>query len=169
MTALGGHIEVESDIDAGSLFRVVLPPADTTQPALPAHDEPAVASKRARILIIDDDAAILRMLSQSCGPDHDVEPTTSATAALRRIARGERFDLILCDLMMPEMSGLTFAEELQRLAPSMLSRFALVTGGAFDNDTNALLEEGRFAVIHKPFRREELLRFVAERLARSSS
>ncbi|HKU38169.1 MAG TPA: response regulator, partial [Polyangiales bacterium] len=161
VTSLGGRIEVESEIDGGSLFRVVLPPLVQAQPRLPEHhDQPAAAARRARILIVDDDAAILRVLTRACSDEHDIETTTSARAALDRIARGDEFDLILCDLMMPEMNGVTFSEKLGELAPQLLRRFALLTGGAFDDRSSALLETGRFAVIQKPFRHKEFLRFV---------
>jgi signal transduction histidine kinase len=168
VTSLGGRIEVESEINVGSVFRVVLPPTSGEPIPAPVRDTPTPAPKRARILIIDDDALILRVLSQTCSANYDVATTTSAAGALARISQGERFDLILCDLMMPDVDGVTFTERLRELAPELLSRIAFITGGAFTNRGNALLEEARFAVIQKPFRREEFLRFVAEQIERSS-
>ncbi len=168
VTSLGGRIEVESDLEAGSLFRVSLPPTPRATATTPARDAPPAEPKRSHILIIDDDPAILRVLAQACSKDYEVETTTSPSDVLARIARGARFDLILCDLMMPEIDGVTFSERLRELAPEMLSRFAVITGGAFNDRCNALLEEGRFAVIHKPFRREDFRQFVAKQIERSS-
>jgi signal transduction histidine kinase len=167
VASLGGRIEVESKIDEGSLFRVVLPPiaAVESEPVAPASERPAA---RAHLLIIDDDAAVLRVLAQNCGRHYQVTTTTSAKDALVRISAGDRFDLIHCDLMMPELDGAAFAQKLAELAPEMVSRLALTTGGAFDDRGNALLEQRRYPVIHKPFRREDFLQFVAEQLERSS-
>ncbi len=63
--------------------------------------------------------------------EHDVTLTTNAVDALMRIRNGETFDVILCDLMMPEMTGVDFYVELQKLAQDQAMRVVFLTGGAF--------------------------------------
>jgi two-component system cell cycle sensor histidine kinase/response regulator CckA len=149
VTALGGTIDVESEVGKGSRFRVELPRGNAPTAA---DDRVAVpsASKRARVLIIDDEKHIRDMLVQLL-EGHDAVAETGAPAALARLERGEVFDVILCDLMMPGMSGADFYDEVERRWPALLDRIIIVSGGAVTPRSQALLERVASPPLEKPF------------------
>ena len=92
--------------------------------------------------------------------------TTTARAALELIAAGKRFDVILSDLMMPEMSGMDFYDELARRFPAHVERVVFVTGGAFTPAGREFLERGPNERICKPFE-PRTIRQLVQRIASS--
>jgi CheY-like chemotaxis protein len=110
----------------------------------------APAPRRARILIVDDDAVLAKALGRILR-DHDVTVLGDAREARDRIGRGERFDLILCDLVMPEMTGMELYAEIAREAPEQLDRMVFVSGGAFTPATIEFLGRVPNERIDKPF------------------
>ena len=130
VTSLGGEITAESQPGAGSVFRVVLPGVDGAAPAVApqAPASPALTS-RGRLLFIDDEADLCEVMKEALVDSHDVTATTSARQALALIDAGQRFDLILCDIRMPEMTGLDFAARLQTDCPDQASHLVLMSGG----------------------------------------
>ncbi|HEX7479008.1 MAG TPA: ATP-binding protein, partial [Polyangiales bacterium] len=150
VTALGGELSVESQLGKGSVFRIILPVAKD-QAAQASPTPPAVvAGRRGRILVIDDEPmlgkAVFRMLCR----DHEVLTETTARAAIERVSKGERFDLMLCDLMMPELTGMDLHAELLRIAPEQAQKMVFMTGGAFTTHAREFLEEVRNPRIDKP-------------------
>jgi CheY-like chemotaxis protein len=100
---------------------------------------------------------IRRMLA----PEHQVVALCAARDALERLSVGERFDVILCDLMMPEMTGMDLQAELLRVAPDQARRMVFMTGGAFTARARAFLDRTTNAHIEKPFDAQTLRRVVA--------
>jgi PAS domain S-box-containing protein len=159
VTGLGGQIEVASEVGRGTRFRLLFPPAEA--PPAPRLAAPAPAARRLRLLVIDDEASVGRALQRVLGASHEVVALTSAREALARVEAGERFDAVLCDLMMPEMSGIEFHRTLTRTAPALAARMVLMTGGAFTAAAREFLEETRIPCLEKPFEAEAALRAVA--------
>jgi CheY-like chemotaxis protein len=99
--------------------------------------------------------------------EHDVAAVTSAREALGLIAEGRRYDVILCDLMMPGMSGMDLHAELSALAPDQAERMVFMTGGAFTPAARAFLDRLANRSIDKPFAPASLRSLVRERLEKS--
>jgi two-component system NtrC family sensor kinase len=81
-----------------------------------------------------------------------VTTVTSARDALSKLGAGERFDLILCDLMMPEMTGMDLYDELQQSMADQAAKFMFMSGGAFTDNARAFLARSCNEVIDKPFK-----------------
>ncbi len=166
VASFGGEIEVESAVGVGSTFRVLLP-ASKGEPAVSrpvAEVEPP--SRRAHVLVVDDEAAVAGIVKRVLETDHEVTAVTDAREALRLVAEGNRYDVILCDLMMPSMSGMDLYAELSLADSGLAECMVFVTGGAFTPTTRAFLEKVRNPRIEKPFDFASLRRLVNDRLRR---
>jgi PAS domain S-box-containing protein len=158
-----GDISVTSEPGVGSLFRVTLPRAkergDTRQASLPV---PSV--NHGRVLVVDDEPAIGTMIRRALGRDLEVRATTKAAEALAWVAEGQRFDVIFCDLMMPEVTGMDLFAELRRTAPDLAARVVFVTGGAFTQRAREFLDAVPNARLEKPFDLRSIQALVRERV-----
>jgi CheY-like chemotaxis protein len=104
-----------------------------------------------RILVVDDDAHVRTAIARVLGGAHEVREASGAREALRRIDGGERFDAILSDLMMPEMSGMDLYAALQARAPELAERVIVMTGGVFTPEQQAFLDSVPNLRVDKPF------------------
>lgn len=169
VTALGGEISVESEVGKGTRFSIALPVA--SQPVRKSETIVPLPStgSRANILVVDDEPAVRKVVVRTLQKEYDISAVGAAKEAVQLIAEGARFDLILCDLMMPEMTGMDLHAELDRVAPDQSGKMAFVTGGAFTDGARAFLERMPNAVIEKPFTSAELRQFVADFLHQSAA
>ncbi len=128
ITALKGQLTCISMPGEGASFEVRLPLADA--PPTQARDAKVNASpRRGRVLIIDDNESVLKGQMRTLTKHHDVFGEHDPREALRRLARGERFDVIFCDLMMPYLAGPDLFQRALAVAPEQASRFVFITGG----------------------------------------
>jgi PAS domain S-box-containing protein len=150
LSALGGEVRVDSEIGRGSTFRVTLPPA--AMEAASGFEAPTTEGEAAggRLLIIDDEQMILGALRRSLSGEYNVTCASDGRRALERLRAGDRYDLILCDLMMPEMTGMDVFAEIEKLAPDQAERMVFVTGGAFTTRAREFLERVPNARVEKP-------------------
>ena len=168
--SMGGEITVDSRPNAGSLFRVRLPAV--AAPIIVAASEsaqPAQGYSRRRILAVDDEALLLKAYRRMLGDVHDVQTAVGAQEALRVLTSDRAFDVVLCDLQMPDVSGAELYAIVRSRFPALADRFIFVTGGAFSSDAKRFLEESSCAVIHKPFRVEELLTMIESKIEASGA
>ena len=163
---MGGRIEIESAPGTGTRVRVFLPVASAPVP----HDTRTVervavpAPRRGRILVVDDEEMIGTVARRALGLDHDVIVETAGRAAIGRIRAGEHFDVVLCDLMMPETSGMDVHREMSRLQPELASNIVFMSGGAFTPEARDFLAEVPNERIEKPFDLVDLRNVVHARL-----
>jgi CheY-like chemotaxis protein/two-component sensor histidine kinase len=156
VSSTGGEITMTSAPGAGTCFRVMFPASVAVPEAADAKQAACAAGPFSRVLMVDDEPALGRSTQLLLAPQHDVVPVTTARDALARLAAGERFDVILCDLMMPEMSGIEFHEHVARSAPEYLGRIVFMTGGAFTDEARAFLASVGRPHIEKPFSEKAL-------------
>ncbi|WP_434388287.1 ATP-binding protein [Melittangium boletus] len=167
ITAMGGELHVQSDLGRGTTFQVLLPASqlefvpEQERAPLPDYE----GGPRCRVLVIDDEPLLCSAVERILGPHHDVEFTTLAAEVLPRLEAGERFDLILCDLMMPRMNGMDFHAALHRLRPELTGRVIFLTGGAFTPQARSFLERIPNRRVEKPFNARALLEVTREVLA----
>jgi len=152
ITDMAGELTVTSEIGIGTVFRVSLPIAsddDRRQPFVVAKDQ--AATRRGRILVIDDEIMVVRGVSRILSKSHDVVAMVAAKDALALCVSGETFDLILCDLMMPDMTGMDLHRELSRVSPTLADRMIFMTGGAFTAEARSFLSDTPKEHLEKPF------------------
>jgi CheY-like chemotaxis protein len=128
-------------------------------------ESPAGTPERARVLVIDDERMITVMLRRLLAPEHEVLVANHGAEALAHFARGERFDLVLCDIMMPTVSGMDLYRSLEREHPEQAQRVVFLTGGTSSPEIRRFVDQFPERLIEKPFDTAELRTFVRERLA----
>lgn len=107
-----------------------------------------------KILVIDDDALVGRTLARLLRA-HEVRVISVAKDALEPIFSGA-YDLILCDLIMPEFTGPELFEIVNKHDQKLAARFVFVTGGAYTSATSEFIDACSRPVLHKPFTRHTL-------------
>ena len=167
IAGFGGEITVESEVGQGSRFTVRLQPARLapTAPAPAARPAPARPAPRARILVVDDEQLVAEAIERVLADDHEVVAVDSGRAALQRLAR-ERFDVVVCDLLMPEMSGSDFWAELRRRDPVLAARTVVVTGAGLIEDARSAMGAFEGPIVEKPFTAADLREAVGQALSR---
>ncbi|HEV7559189.1 MAG TPA: ATP-binding protein, partial [Kofleriaceae bacterium] len=163
--SMGGEIDVETRPGFGSTFCVILPVASAAVTPSEPQRAPELA---ARVLLIDDEAAVGRSIVLLLAPENDVIAVTRAEDALARLVDGERFDAIVCDLMMPDINGIELYDRISRLAPECAARIIFMTGGAFTPQAREFLASLDRPHLQKPFTEVELRRAI-DSVARPTS
>jgi CheY-like chemotaxis protein len=161
----GGRIRLESQPGPGAKFVLELPVEARPARVLPPHEHaaPPVAAGKA-ILIVDDEAGIMSALAYLLGRDGYVVSTASnGRVALEKLEE-RPYDLILCDLRMPELDGPGLYRELERRAPDLLKRMIFLTGDTLSSETSIFLKSADMPYLSKPFRAADVRRVVQQKL-----
>jgi CheY-like chemotaxis protein len=106
---------------------------------------------RLRILVIDDEPVIGAVLRRIFAGTHDVTVTAHGREALAILDADAEFDVVLCDVVMPELTGPDVYELVRLRHPRLLDRFVFITGGALQEKSQRFLASVANPVLHKPF------------------
>jgi PAS domain S-box-containing protein len=150
----GGQIEVESAEGMGTTVRVILPAYVSSRtseiPEEPVRPPSAPPGARTRVLVVDDEPLVASLLQRMLQPLHDVAIATSGPEALRAIEEVP-FDAIVCDVMMPGMTGMELYATLRQRDEALASRMVFMTGGAFVPRVAEFLSGVPNPKLEKPF------------------
>jgi PAS domain S-box-containing protein len=164
VTGFGGEIAADSEPGRGTTFTVVLPASSAIAAAPSTAMRSIAALRRGRVLVVDDEPMICKTVRRTLEGEHEVTIASRVSDALAAITSGARFDVILCDLMMPELTGMDLHAELQRLAPDLAGQVIFLTGGAFTPRTREFLEHVSNERLEKPFEPGHLRSLVNARI-----
>jgi PAS domain S-box-containing protein len=158
----GGTIAVESEPGSSTTFRITLPSMALAE-AAPAHEPPKakVLASRHRLLIVDDEALIGDLLRRVLNRDFEVEVLVSGREAVERLTQTSAPDVVLCDVMMPGLSGVDVYHAVVARHASLGSRFVFMTGGSIHDDLSAFLASSGRPCVEKPFDLAHLVRTVS--------
>ena len=123
-----------------------------------------VRTRPACVLIVDDEPGIARPLCELLSDEFAVRTTSSPREAFASILSGAWYDVILCDVMMPEMTGVDFHERLHAVNPPLAARIVFMTGGVDDEHLQAVLDSLPNLVLEKPVDMEDLRELIRRRL-----
>ncbi|MET0440681.1 MAG: response regulator, partial [Casimicrobiaceae bacterium] len=158
----GGHVIVDTVVDEGTAFRILLPPTEGSGPTpvggstSRAESQATRSRLRGRVLVVDDEppvAEFMRELLDSWGLEASVAYEPEAALELVQV-NADRYDLVITDQTMPRMSGLQLAEQIGRM--SAAPPVVLYTGYADAVDSAKLSAAGVKGLIHKPLEPGEL-------------
>ncbi len=176
VTSLGGTIEVDSAVGEGTTVRVTLPVAGERQVASPRPASPRVApaaggagglaiararpsGKQPRVLVVDDEELVLSTLKRLLEPRCLVQICHSGREALA-ICEQDDFDVVLCDLMMGDLTGMDLYDQLKQRQRPVVERFVFITGGAYTQRAEEFLEAVPNPNLTKPIDVQQLHRMV---------
>ena len=167
LSELHGEIRVESEVGQGARFIVRLPVRKRVAdaPLAQSTDGPAV---RGRVLVIDDEQG-LRTVMKRLLFEHEVVTASSGSDAKSILANDQNFDVIVCDLMMPVVSGMDIHRWLVEHNPALAKRVVFVTGGAFGPVAGEYLNATGNTKIEKPFDNREFVLIVCDRIRDAKS
>jgi PAS domain S-box-containing protein len=160
----GGTIAFDSEVGKGTAFHVALPAA--VRPAPPRATARGTKAppppRRGAVLVIDDEEPLAHALRRFLSGDHEVTAVHGAREALELLRGGKRYDVILCDVMMPQVTGMELHAAVGELDPAQAARMVFLTGGAFTPPAREFLDRVPNRRIEKPFDLEDVRELVHE-------
>lgn len=166
VSSFGGTIHARPGPERGTTFIVSFRRYDA--PTTPHHDDDrgapeAPEPRRARLLVVDDDVRVAQAVARTLDR-HEVVIVIDGEAALREIHQSAPFDLVLCDLMMPGMTGMQLYRAVEHSAPTYAAKFVFMTGAAFSLDAREFVTSTARPLLQKPFAADGLRELVARQL-----
>lgn len=147
--SMGGSSEIDSEVEIGTVVRVILPGVGCLLDGEPVAGVEADRGPRTSILLVDDEPCILELLGRALRP-HDLERAPSGRAALEILGR-RQFHVVICDIQMPEVTGMDVHRHLGSLDPDAAKRMIFMTGGTFTSEARDFLDEVPNEVLDEPF------------------
>ena len=162
-----GTIHLSSRPGHGTTVRVTLPVATShvPSPQVPPEPAPSLQAPGGAILLIDDEPSVqraLRRLLHRSG--YDISTAANGQEGLAALAV-HAYEVILCDMRMPDLDGPGFYRELEQRSPHLLSRIIFLTGDVLSPEAQAFFDHVDNARLDKPFRAQEVRRVIQQVLA----
>ena len=165
VTGFGGRICLTSDVGEGACFLVSLPrlPHDWANRGRQTPPQRATPGRiRGRILAVDDEEGVRAAMARMLSREHDVITASNGNEALALLANDRRFDVIFCDLMMPELSGMEMHARLAQEDPALAEQVVFITGGVFTPRASHYLAKVGNMRLEKPFDPQGFVRMTHE-------
>jgi CheY-like chemotaxis protein len=166
-----GRLRCESVLGRGTRFEIDWPACDgatgvtataptaaTTSGA--ADATPDERKRRTRVLFVDDEPAITEVYGTLLGDTLDVTVALGGARALEELSSDKTFDVVVCDLMMPQVDGAAVFEHVQRERPELASRFLMCSGGLVTERARAFAARGVVKLVYKPVPTKQLLALI---------
>jgi PAS domain S-box-containing protein len=166
VASLGGELSCKSQLGVGSTFRVTLP--QSPQNDAPSNAKPRQSGsvpRRGRILVVEDDPVVASLIERALKADHYVERAADGLEGLALLSSQPAYDIILCDLTMPHMTGIELYQRVARERPEVAENFVFMTGGA-TGGAQEFLDSVPNEKLAKPFSIQALLSLAAALLHR---
>ncbi len=165
VSAMGGELLAESDAAVGTTFRIILPVG--VLESEPPVSEPGasladIRSDRPAVLVVDDDPGIGGAMSVALEDSCDVTYLASALEARDRLIAGDRYDIVFCDMMMPDLDGEALWEVLHRVRPEQAARFVFMTAAGAHPKVADFFRRTDCVRLDKPFRLDDVQRAVSQ-------
>ncbi len=153
----GGRIDVTSELGQGSTFTVWLPGRSTMPlPRITVHAMPD-EGPRGHVLFVDDERFLLNAYERAFSGRVHVHLAHGGDEAIKMLDSNGQIDVVLCDLVMPRVSGVEVYAWVRANRPDLGERFVLVTGGQQSERYRDFVQRTGLPVIHKPFRVREII------------
>lgn len=133
-------------------------------PSIPTTSQSATHVRPGRILIVDDEPSLSKALSRLLSDENEVVVVGGAAAALARLEGGERYDVVLCDLMMPLMDGIELHRRLSLTCPEETERMVFMTGGAMTARVETFFRRVPNLLLDKPIDIDGLRALIQRRV-----
>ncbi|MDF3067320.1 MAG: Sensory box histidine kinase/response regulator [Polyangiaceae bacterium] len=161
VTAIGGSLDVESALGVGTTVSIMLPPSAPAVAHVESVPSLPLLTARRRLLVVDDDVLVARTLGRLL-KGHDVDVASSGRDALERLRKDRDYDLVLCDLMMPDLTGMDVFEEIERRYPTLADRVVFISGGGLTERSRTFIERHADRVLPKPIDSRQLAKLLAK-------
>ncbi|MCE5218237.1 response regulator [bacterium] len=161
----GGSLTARNHEAGGAEFILELPASSTQTPRpqkqIIAVEEPPEreddAAARGRLLVVDDEESLRVLMVEALrAGGYQVDAAEDGEEALQQL-QGKGYDLVICDLRMPGLSGEDLYEQLRATAPELTSRFIFVTGDILAGDPDGFVQRSGSRILEKPFTLRQLL------------
>ena len=162
VTSYEGSIEIKCPEEGGTIVNILLPISKDISELDHKNTKPiaqASKCKKGRVLIIDDEAIVAKSLKRLLS-QHEVVLAQNGADALDILREDRAFDVIFCDLMMPDKTGMDVYEVLQASCPSLASKIVFMTGGAFSRRSKTFLDQVKNPHLEKPFDIQAVFSFI---------
>jgi two-component system NtrC family sensor kinase len=169
-----GRIWADHALNGGAIFHIELPVVPVQEPAM-VLPGPAVADvglsagdNALCILVVDDEPSLLNLLRRVLEKQgHRVETASNGQTALQSVS-AQSFDLVICDVLMPDILGTELYYQAIEISPNLAGHFVFITGNVVDIDTRTFLEKSGLPWLPKPFLPVDIERVIEQTAAKTT-